>query len=240
MLTIAAVFVVPVQLLAAWLNRDIAGEQSVGELLDPGGLSIVTSTAAPEAVWFSAITGSIALVLVCGAVTRVLAAWYVGDDVDTAGALRSVGRRWWPLVASWFLVHVAEAIGAVLVVVPGVMAMVLFLVTAPVVAAEGVGPVRAVRRSWSLVRPRFGPTFGCALLIAIVDGVLQVGLTSIGLVFVGVDWAWVPRAVLESAAAVVTTPFVAAATALVYIDLRVRVEGLDIELGAREHLAGVG
>ena len=32
---------------------------------------------------------------------------------------------------------------------------------------------------------------------------------------------------------VVTTPFVAAATTLLYLDLRVRTEGIDIELAAR-------
>jgi hypothetical protein len=239
-LAVAAVFVVPVQLATSWLNRDVIGEQSAAELLNPNAFSVATSTAAPAALWFSAVATSLVLVLVCGAVTRVVAAWYSGGDASTADALRTVGRHWWALVASWLLVHIVEALAAVALVAPALFAMAMFLVTAPVVVAERTGPVTAMRRSWRLVKPRFGATLGCALLIAVVDGVLQVALTGVGLVFTGFDWAWVPQAVLQSGAAIVTTPFVAAATALVYIDLRVRVEGLDIELGAREHLPVAG
>jgi len=35
---------------------------------------------------------------------------------------------------------------------------------------------------------------------------------------------------------VISTPFVAAATVLLYLDLRIRTEGLDIELSARQLL----
>ena len=50
------------------------------------------------------------------------------------------------------------------------------------------------------------------------------------------DFAPAVSGVVVSVAAVVTAPFVAAATTLLYLDLRVRAEGLDIELGIAERM----
>jgi hypothetical protein len=75
--------------------------------------------------------------------------------------------------------------------------------------------------------------------MAIVSGVLGLSLSALpeGIaVNLGVDAAWPLVALGGIIAQMVTTPFVAAATVLVYFDLRVRTEGMDIELAARRSL----
>jgi hypothetical protein len=91
-------------------------------------------------------------------------------------------------------------------------------------------------RSAALVRTRYSSVLGIGLLIGMVDLVVALALAGLDFVFQSFDWAWVLDQVLVGVASLVTTAFVAAATTLLYIDLRVRSEGLDIELGIAEHM----
>ena len=62
------------------------------------------------------------------------------------------------------LVAVAEEAGLVALVVGGVWLWGVWAVAAPALLLEGVGPVRALRRSAQLVRGRFWRTWGVRAL----------------------------------------------------------------------------
>jgi hypothetical protein len=94
-----------------------------------------------------------------------------------------------------------------------------------------------VRRSWNLTRVRYGAVLGAAILIALVSSLLTFALSGLGLAFSFLSFGWVIDVVCRGASSLVTVPFVAAATTLVYFDLRVRAEGLDLELDIAEHFA---
>ena len=91
-----------------------------------------------------------------------------------------------------------------------------------------------VRRSWRLGRSRYGSVLGAALLIALVSSVLTLALSGLGLLFEFLSFGWIIDAVCRAASGLVTVPFVGAATTLVYLDTRIRVEGLDLELDFAE------
>ncbi len=111
---------------------------------------------------------------------------------------------------------------------------------------ERVGIGGALRRSWRLVRGRFWRTFGILLfagvVVTIVGYVIQTGL----FIMVGALAAWVEAgagagtvlaisfavtgAVGAAIAAIATLAFVSAVLAMLYLDLRVRREGLDLWL----------
>ena len=76
---------------------------------------------------------------------------------------------------------------------------------------------------------------GIALLVAMVDVVLTVALTGIGFLFELFDWGWIVTAVCSAGSSLITVPFVAGTATLLYFDLRVRSEGLDLELGIAAH-----
>jgi hypothetical protein len=57
---------------------------------------------------------------------------------------------------------------------------------------------------------------------------------------IGFDAAWPLVALGGIVGQLVSAPFVAAATTLLYFDLRVRTEGLDIEFGARRAIDRAG
>lgn len=109
-----------------------------------------------------------------------------------------------------------------------------------------VGVGGALRRSWRLVRGRFWRTFGILLfagvVVTIVGYVIQTGL----FIMVGALAAWIEAgagagtvlaisfavtgAVGAAIAAIATLAFVSAVLAMLYLDLRVRREGLDLWL----------
>jgi hypothetical protein len=248
LLGITALFVVPVHLLSAFLQRDALGGSGLWDALTSEDPAVVAET--QQGPTGAEIVGSIigwivpglALVAVAAVIARMVGGWMVGYDAKAGELLRTVGRRWWALLASYLLVHLAEVF-----VVPGLLflpllaapalIMAVFVATAPIIGAEDVGPIDAMRRSWRLVMRRFWPVLGISVLIGVVSTLLSNalgGLPQVLALLIGLDVAWPLLAVGTIVGAVLTTPFVAAATVLLYLDLRVRNEGLDLELTARE------
>jgi hypothetical protein len=129
--------------------------------------------------------------------------------------------------------------------------------TAPVVVLEGVGPVGALRRSFRLVRRSFWRVFGIFLLtlaVVVIAGlVLQIPFT-IAARFAGgggqlygllgstsTVGAVIIAAIGSIIADAVTRPISAGVTVLLYLDLRMRKEGLDLALqtaAGNEQLTG--
>lgn len=242
-LTLTAAFVVPVEVLAAWFGRNLgvtsSGLDEAWFSSDPAVTGETTGGFEVWAVVLLAIVPSIALVCIAAALAHLVAGWTVGHDASGREMLRVVGRRWWPLLASFVVVHLAELAGVFACYVGILAVMTLFLVVAPVVGAEGPSPGGALGRSIRLTRTRFWPVMGLAVLMGIVSTVLGLSLSALPesiALNLGVDSAWPLVALGGIIAQMVTTPFVAAATVLTYFDLRVRAEGMDIELAARRAL----
>jgi hypothetical protein len=238
---IAAAFVLPLELVTAWVQRDSLADSGF-----TGALSAATSSSSSSGAGFTWVSvvliaaSGVVLSLITGAVAYLISSWY-GDRAPTAAdALKAALRHAPALIGAWFVVHLAEAGAAVLLVVPAVFVMPLFLVTAPAVVIEHLGPWTAARRSWRLTRVRYGAVLGAALLIAVVSTVLTVALSGLGLVFSFLSFGWIIDVICRAASSLVTEPFVAAATTLVYFDLRLRAEGLDLELDIAEHFHRVG
>ncbi len=109
----------------------------------------------------------------------------------------------------------------------------LSLVT-PVVVLENERPVRALARSWRLVRRSFWRVFGITLLagiiVAIAGGILQLPFTFFGAVLGSGIGGTVILVIGAIAAGTVTRPITAGVTVLLYVDMRMRKEGLDLAL----------
>jgi hypothetical protein len=150
-----------------------------------------------------------------------------------------VGRRWWALLGSFVVVHLAEIAGGFACYIGTLFVLPLFVPVAPIIGTEGASVGEALRRSVRLVRARYFPVMGVAVLMGVVSALLGLALASLPqaiAVSLDTESAWPLVALGNIVSQVVTTPFVAAATVLLYLDLRVRTEGLDIELAAREVL----
>jgi len=237
---LTAAFVIPVQALGAWLNRGTEGI-SFDDVLSQSDTSFqVGDTGATNgaAGLVLQVGPMIALVFVAAALARLVSAWYVGHDLTLRELLRGSVKRAWPLLVAFTLVHLAEGVALLGVIVLSLAVMTWFLVTAPVIGAEGIGPLAAMRRSARLVSRRFWVVLGVALLSILVELLfeLAIGLVpSMIALLLGTDGVgWVLSAAVSILTQLITVPVVAGITVSLYLDLRVRTEGLDLELDAIE------
>ncbi|MBW3084664.1 hypothetical protein KEM60_00853 [Austwickia sp. TVS 96-490-7B] len=130
----------------------------------------------------------------------------------------------------------------------GALAALIEVLRVPFVAApaavvlEGLGPWRAVRRSWSLVHGSVMRTFAIGIVLRLLTMLLSVSLSvpfALGVLFAtevggikleqGIIGAALP-VLLSLVVLCLTLPFEAALRTLYYTDLRVRTEGFDVML----------
>ena len=118
---------------------------------------------------------------------------------------------------------------------------VMLSLATPTVVLERQGPARALGRSWRLVRRSFWRVLGILLLAAVIVGlagfVLQVPFAIaggsggiFGLAGTRTVAAIIIGAVGSIVAGAVTWPISAGVTVLLYLDMRMRKEGLDLTL----------
>lgn len=116
-------------------------------------------------------------------------------------------------------------------------------VAAPALLLENLGVIAALRRSYRLVRGTFWRVFGISLLTAVIAYVVQqifaVPFSVIGVLlaevadFTGLSGALVQLLISDVGtilAGAVAYPFTAGTVALLYLDLRMRREGMDVEV----------
>jgi hypothetical protein len=238
LLGLAAVFVIPVQLAAAWLQR---GAVPAGGMLDafqdPAALEAFAEEG-DDGNWGGIVAWlgpSLTLPLVAAGVALFIAGRHGGRNPGLGELLAGVLRRSPALLVAWVLVHLAQGVSLLACVFPVLFVMALFLVTAPAIAVEGLGPVNGMRRSVALTRRRLWPTLGVGVLSGVVATLFESALgalwTFLAMLLGTAGAGWILLAVSGVLSSIVTMPVVAAATTLHYLDLRVRTEGLDLEVG---------
>jgi hypothetical protein len=236
---IAAAILVPVYLLGAFLQRDVLRSSSVFPTF--GGGSLATFT--PGALLGSAAARLIeaaALFLLGGALGRLISAWYAGGDLSATEALGAAMRRSPALLAAFALLLPLKVMGYLVEEVGALVPVTLFVVTAPVIVIEGLGPIAGAGRSWRLVARRF---WWCVLVVLVAT----IGSTVLSLVLGVVPellatllpspFNWIASGAAQAAVAMVVTTALTSLSVLLYLDLRIRTEGLDIELDAADAFA---
>ena len=102
------------------------------------------------------------------------------------------------------------------------------------VVLEREGPAQALARSWRLVRQSFWRVFGIPLLAGIIvpvaGGILRLPFTFFGAVLGRGIGGTVILVIGAIAAGTMTQPITAGVTVLLYVDMRMRKEGLDLAL----------
>jgi hypothetical protein len=141
------------------------------------------------------------------------------------------------------LIGVLGGIGAV---VFEILLVIRLSLTLPALVLERISPVDAIRRSWQLSHGSFWRLFGIlaltGIIVAVAADVLAIPFTIVGAVIGGGSSGLLGIATTTSAAALiigaigsilaatVTRPISAGVNVLLYVDLRMRREGLDLTL----------
>ncbi len=183
-----------------------------------------------------------------GVLTGVLAVIVADAVLGSRPSFSTVWQRVRPhflrLLAVAILAGVLPWLGLLLLVVPGIFLWGVLALATPALVLERLTVRGALRRSWRLAVPDWWRVFGIHLLAVLIAGavaavlVVPAGLVG-GLATRGVaDTGAMPLgalaiiAVLAVAASILTQPFVAAVVVLLYVDRRMRAEGLDVALVA--------
>lgn len=158
----------------------------------------------------------LATTLFAGVVVELVADVQDGlRDSSPMQLLRAVAPVLGQLVAVGIVTSICEAVGLVLVVVPGLLLMTVWAVAAPVVVVERPGGLRALAISRGLVRGNGWPVFGVVILLVVGVAVL-VGAVSVAGEEAGTAVGIVVRVVVG----VLSEPISALAAAVLYFELR--------------------
>lgn len=188
----------------------------------------------------------VATVLLTGVVTAVMGQAVLGKPVTLAEAWAIVRPRAWRLLGLGLLVTLIVTVGLIFCVIPGVIIGVYLSIAAAALVLERSTVGASLRRSLSLINGAFWRTFGALILMVIIYVVINLAISvpfsipefvapSVDTTTLTVDET---RFVINNAIATVgsiiittiTLPFIAAVLSLIYIDRRMRTEGLDITL----------
>lgn len=199
------------------------------------------------------------LAAVVGAILTGMLVVVVSDDVvgrqaPAAEVWRRVRPRVWALLVAATIAGITPFVGLVFLVVPGLILWAAWALTTPALVLEGLGPFAALRRSWQLAWPDLVRVWWVRTLSVLLGTLIQL--------LIAVPFAVVGAVVVEVAgggddsgsvvavivlllgvlgaiiAGSLTAPFLAGVLALLYLDRRMRAEGLDLVL--RRHLRTAG
>jgi len=202
------------------------------------------------------IGGFFLLPISLGAVFRAITDVALGRPATIGSVLRETLGRYLPLlglVALGFLMFlgwfIAEVIGFILLILPGfavfcgaVYLAVRWSLVLAAMMAEDIGPIRGLGRSWNLVRGSWWRTFGILLIVWVMWLVISYGLlilfTVIAALFSTGDFQAAVVQVAGTLLGAVLTPIWSIAITLLYFDLRVRKEGLDLDQLAKQTSPG--
>ena len=141
-------------------------------------------------------------------------------------------------------------VGIFILVVAGVVVSsylsIKFSVASPAMVLENLGVFAAIGRSWSLTRKNFWRLLGINILTTIITsmvaGIFGGIASALSVIFVvagssspedaitSINTAYILTMVVSTIAQLLILPFTSSVNALLYIDLRMRKEGLDVEL----------
>lgn len=214
------------------------------QLLQRNALAANFQTA-PTALFAARPSGSLLLAILVSALILgplasattvvIVADNYLGREVTIANALARAFSRIVPVAITGILQGIAIAIGFVLLFIPGFFCIAWFFSAVNVIMVEGKGPTDAMGRARFLAKGSVGRILGALflsfLLVWVVSLVIQFALTGIlSAVHVGAGLA----TVIGQLGSVFVYPLVTVVTTVLYFDLRIRKEGLDLELMAKE------
>jgi hypothetical protein len=237
-----AVVTVPVQILVGVLQESITATSDSFTETDRFGNT--TSVDAGQ-LWtlLAAFLGVTVLTLLASQIAsaasfRLVAGSYLDERSTWRESLRFAAERLRSLVWLAFLAGLLTVLGFLACVIPGIYLYGAWSVAVPVLVLEDVRGRRALGRSKALVKGRWWPTAVALLLSSMLTGVVAGGLQALltlpfDAIFHSELLTIVTGTIGAAGAGVLTTPFTAAVVVVIYVDLRVRREGFDLEVLAR-------
>ena len=228
LLAIVAVIVIPLTILGYIIVRAVTATDTQivnGQEVEVSRGLLVFLLAA----LISAAIGVIINAILQATLLRGAARATLGERVDISDSYRWGLRRFGSVLWVAFLVAIIVGVGFLLLIIPGLIFLAMLSVAVPSVVVEGQRGTKALGRSWNLVKGHFWHVFGIVVVAAIIVQVVNNLLTRIG----GDEMIFAP--IMQTISQIITAPFSALISIVLYLDLRTRAESLTVT-GLRSEL----
>jgi hypothetical protein len=230
----SAIVVIPVQVLLTLVSLSAQSDHYNVTISGNATPRLGTNRAQLAATVVVLVAGVLTHAFVAAVTTRVVADEYVGYAEPPGQAARTAVRRFLAVIAVGVLVGLSELVGLAFCFVGAFAAQALFSVAIPIVILERRRVFAAMGRSVELTRSHFWHVLGVILSASILSALLNVALAA-GLNIWGSRGGSptaiaIAQGIVNTIAALLTTPFVAAAIVALYFDLRIRDEAFDVQM----------
>ena len=155
-----------------------------------------------------------------------------GQDVSLGQIFAAALRYFLPLVAIGLIKAIAEGLGIILFIIPGLLLMAAWSVAAPARVAEGSNSGGALSRSRDLTRGSRWPIFGLGVILTVAT-IMVSGVVSSASMMTGFTLALTPARIgfliIGVLVSVVKAVMGSVGAAVVYSELRRVKEGVGVE-----------
>ena len=232
---ITAMIILPVEILAAFLAQgSVAILDLAASTFDSGPTSSRAALGGAGLI-VAQLVQNLGPFFLGAAVARLVSSWYAGGDMTARQAVVAAFRKAPALLGAFAVLVPIKLLGWATCGLALPFLLPLMMVTAPAIVIEDLGPIAGPKRAFDLARRRYWPCVGVWVLAFIVEIVVNAALGLLPTLISGITPGPVAPIVAAAGtvfAAFITKPFMVAVAVLLYLDLRVRTEGLDLELDA--------
>lgn len=220
--------------------RDLGPGATDQELMNQM-LGVLSGTLASTSI--TLVATLLGTTILTGFLTVVMGKAVLGKPVTFKEALKEATPRLLPLLGLTVLYTLAILVAAIFCLVPAIIPYTFWALASPAFILERGTVIEAFRRSVKLVSGMFWRVFGILLLAYVISSLLASIISlpfSFGAflsIFGNLDQVYIPSTgdlILQSVGTVIAQtivgPFTALVTVILYIDQRMRREGMDIEL----------
>jgi hypothetical protein len=233
---ITAMILLPAEILAAWLAQGRSPFLDLtSSFADSGVPARGTGFLGGSGIYLAALVQNLSLFLLGGAIARLVSSWYAGGDMTARQAVVASLRKGPALLGAFAVLVPIKLVGLATCGLALPFVVPLLMVTAPAIVIEDLGPISGPLRSYRLARRRYWPCVGVWALALVIEVTVNLALSVVPSLVARLTpdvLAPVVSAAGTVFAAFVTAPFTVGVCVLLYLDLRVRTEGLDLELDA--------
>lgn len=244
-LGLSAIVVTITQLISFGVQAAYQVETGISPAFGTGDVTLILASLAASGI------NAIGLVMLAGMLTSVMGEAVLGRPITIGETWAKVRPRFWALLGAGIIGTVVPFLGLLLCILPGVFLWVAWSLATPALVLERVGVFDSIGRSYRLAVPDFWRIFGirivAVLITMILSAIITIPTTLLGLGMslgsgdeTGFSIAGLAIITVGGIiASTITAPFSSGLLALLYIDRRMRVEGLDVTL-AQAAAAGTG
>lgn len=220
--------------LISWFLADHLGVWSVVRNVWNGRNGDFVLTPAEQWACIAGLVSLLGEMLFAVGLAALMREWLVGADPAPLPIVKEVARRLPTILGAWLLALVCKAIGAAFCLVGLVIAVPLFSILAPVIAFEPGGPLRAFNRTRRLVNRASNKALFLTSTMALLSLLISWSIALGGNVAITHFEEF--STIMGVAVTLLLVVARSASTALLYLDIRVRTEGLDLALRAPDTL----